>query len=363
MEDTVHLHQLIDPALLHDMLSARYIRRVEHPTGCATLYNYTDAAQYDQVWNAATLACRGLIVDSHGTVIARPWAKFFNYAELDSFPDGPVEVTDKLDGSLGIIHRDPDTAEPVIATRGSFSSEQAQHGTEILRTRYRDFNPGPATTYLVEIIYPQNRIVCDYDGLDDLVLLGAVDIATGVDVRLCEAAETWPGPVVHVFPYTAISEAASASDRPGREGVVVHHLATGTRTKLKQADYVHLHKLISGLSTTMVWDHLASGAGIDELVGRVPDEFYPWIKAVSNDLIDEYQRFERELQDLHADLIARVATIADGREQRRTYAGLALASGHRLAHSLFRLYDGRSIDAEVWDAVKPSHATASRTGD
>jgi putative RNA ligase len=34
-------------------------------------------------------------------------------------------------------------------------------------------------TVLVEIVYPANRIVLDYGGLDDLILLGAVDIATG----------------------------------------------------------------------------------------------------------------------------------------------------------------------------------------
>ena len=31
-------------------------------------------------------------------------------------------------------------------------------------------------TYLYEIVYPENRIVLNYRGLHDLILLGAVDI-------------------------------------------------------------------------------------------------------------------------------------------------------------------------------------------
>ncbi len=38
-------------------------------------------------------------------------------------------------------------------------------------------------TYLFEIIYKENRIVCDYD-FEDVVLLGVINTKTGIEVNL-----------------------------------------------------------------------------------------------------------------------------------------------------------------------------------
>lgn len=58
--------------------------------------------------NPTTRTCRGLIVHSTtGRVLARPWAKFVNHGRPEAETldlAAPVEVTDKLDGSLGILY-------------------------------------------------------------------------------------------------------------------------------------------------------------------------------------------------------------------------------------------------------------------
>src|SRR4051812_16154524 len=97
-----------------------------------------------------TLACRsrGLIVDRDDNIIARPFGKFFNHGErlaaeeLKSLyaragKDGegkqrlpPVHVYDKVDGSLGILYWT--SSGPMIATRGSFQSEQAGEANKML---------------------------------------------------------------------------------------------------------------------------------------------------------------------------------------------------------------------------------------
>jgi hypothetical protein len=65
-----------------------------------------------------------------------------------------------MDGSLGILFYYED--EWIMATRGSFTSDQAIKGLEIVKNNYfldaflREY------AYLVEIIYPENRIVVDY---------------------------------------------------------------------------------------------------------------------------------------------------------------------------------------------------------
>src|ERR1700683_3484778 len=168
------LNNLIEPGLLDDMLEQGYIRQQFHPGEPLAILNYTEKAQFDRVWNDATRQCRGLLYKVFGQeVVARPFPKFFNYGEEDvhhSYYHTPVTVTDKLDGSLGILY-------PVghygwaIATRGSFTSPQALHGTAKLQEYLKTWEPADGSTYLFEIIYPANRIVCNYYDTDDLFLL------------------------------------------------------------------------------------------------------------------------------------------------------------------------------------------------
>src|SRR5690348_14978098 len=166
------LRDVFDPVELTAAIESGLVRLQRHPSRPFTIYNYTEACQYSAAWSPITLACRGLIVDAGGRIVARPFAKFFNHTESQAPAldvQAQVTVTDKADGSLGVIYHDGSGF--AVATRGSFASGQALHATEILRTRYASFVPPADMTVLVEIIYPENRIVVDYRGLDDLVLL------------------------------------------------------------------------------------------------------------------------------------------------------------------------------------------------
>ena len=53
-----------------------------HPTFPLSIYNYSRTTQYDGNWDRYTLACRGLVLDNEGNVIAKPFPKFFNYEEI-----------------------------------------------------------------------------------------------------------------------------------------------------------------------------------------------------------------------------------------------------------------------------------------
>ncbi|MFD7669071.1 RNA ligase [Streptomyces sp. NPDC059788] len=167
-----HIGGLFDPALLARSLDGGYVREQTHPTLPLRILNYTEKAQFEREWNEVTRQCRGLITDRQGRILTRPYARFFNYSE---HPEGTfsldekVVVTDKLDGSLGILYPLPDDGY-AIATRGSFASGQAVHATKSWQERYADTAQiKPGVTYLFEIIFPENRIVCDYGTLDDLV--------------------------------------------------------------------------------------------------------------------------------------------------------------------------------------------------
>jgi RNA ligase len=351
---TTLLTDILDADLLTAMVADGYVRVQRHPDLPLAIYGYTEKAQYEQVWNAVTLTCRGLVAQiATGVVLARPFAKFFNHGQpgASAFDlDEPVVVTDKADGSLGVLYPLP-SGGWAVATRGSFASEQARHATEVWRARYADrFTPPPGLTLLFEIVYPGNRIVVDYGDLDDLILLGAVDVATGRFHGPAAVAD-WPGPVVETFGYATFAEALAAPPRMGCEGLVVHSPATDDRLKIKYDEYVRLHRLVTGLNARVVWEHLVAGRELAELIEPLPDEFHPWVRGVAG--------------ALHADVAALAAAV----ESAYTSIVDALAPGwvrrdfarHAAAHPergcLFLRLDDRDYRPLLWQWVRPAADT------
>jgi RNA ligase len=341
------LADVLDPVELSTAVENGHVRMQRHPTRPFVIYNYTEACQYAGAWTPVTLACRGLIVSGDGVVAARPLSKFFNHSEshaprLD--PGSAVRVTDKADGSLGIVYHDGHGF--AVATRGSFASDQALHATELLRTRYADFVPPVGLTMLVEIIYPGNRIVIDYQGLDDLVLLGAVDIATGRTFGP-DAVPEWPGPVVESFEYATFADALAAPPRDGREGLVVHATGADERVKIKYAEYVRLHRLVTGLTARAVWEVMVNGGDLTAMLEPLPDEFHVWARGVAAELTAWVEARAEAIEAAYAEI---VAALGDG-WGRKEFAAIAVRSEHR--GSLFLRLDGKDYRPGLWQQARP----------
>lgn len=344
----ITLGDLLDEAELARAIEEGYVRRQVHPERPLAILNYTERCTYERAWSDVTRMCRGLIVrDGTGEVIARPWAKFFNYGE---HPEGsldlsaPAEVTDKMDGSLGIMYHDG--TGWAIATRGSFASDQAAHATAVLRGRYPDFTPPDGMTVLFEIVFPANRIVVDYGGTDDLVLLGAVDIATGEAVGP-DWVSLWDGPLAEVMAARTLAEALALPPRPGREGVVVR-MPGPVMIKLKQDDYVALHRLITGMNARVVWERLGLGETADEICVAIPEEFWPWVRQVAGELEAEGNRILDAASAEHH----RILSEMPAEWTRKDYALAAQKSEFR--PWLFMLLDGRDPDPAIWKILRPS---------
>jgi RNA ligase len=335
-----------------NMQDQGYVRVNVHPDDPELfILNYTEKAAYEGVWNNVTLNCRGLIVDAGNWIIARPFPKFFNYGqtgcpEIDL--DAPVIVTDKMDGSLGILYRDHDTGKYAIATRGSFTSDQAIHATDILRTKYAGFKPIPGFTYLFEIVYPENRIVCNYDGMDDLVFLGAVDIDYGYSYDADYAEQfNWPGPAAEVFTYETMRQALMAEPRPGKEGFVVRFLGTPDRVKIKQEDYIALHRIVTGLNARSVWQAMLDDK-VDELIAQIPDEFHEFIRGVQSNLeLLVWAQVDYTHGVFNDIMLSKPASKKD----------FALKAIHHkdISWALFNLWDGKDIKREFLVREKPKH--------
>jgi RNA ligase len=354
------LAEMLDLGELDEMLASRLVKRVASEDGRLWILNYTSRAQYQQVWNDTTRACRGLIVErtvdadgevGYGRVVARPWRKFFNLGDADAAVDvnavdGRVVVTEKLDGSLAVAYRHD--GEVRFASRGSFTSEQARRAQQLWDervaggSRLRD-----DWTYLCEVVYPENRVVVDYQGVQDLVLLGAVETATGRSVPLEDARAGWGGSVVAEHPFETLAEVLMAGERENAEGYVVWFSETDERVKIKHEQYVVLHRLVTDTSERRVWEALSSGRGIDDVLDAVPDEAYAVVQGWRDGLMKRYAEQEQELLARYAQVLA-VAGDAD----RRAFAEAAKAHGE-WAGLLFAHHDRKGTTAGLWTRVRP----------
>jgi RNA ligase len=250
--------------------------------------------------------------------------------------------------SLGVSY--PTPGGWAIATRGSFDSEQARHATEVWRRRYASrFTPPAGLTVLFEIIYPGNRIVLDYGALDDLMLLGAVDTASGRSYGP-SAVPGWPGPVVETFAYATLAEALAAPPRDNREGLVVHFTGPDTRLKIKYTEYVRLHRIVTGLNARVVWEAVVSGT-LDELLEPLPDEFHAWATNIAAGLRAEVDVLAAGVESVYAEVVA-------GLPAGWTRKDFALAvARHPTRGCLFLRLDGKDYSSYLWQRVRPSVST------
>src|SRR3990167_2454663 len=254
--------------------------------------NYSQKCQFDREWDEITRQCRGLIMNvKTGEILARPFPKFFNYAEHVQnnwpIPDDTPIITEKLDGSLGILYTL--NGKTQIATRGSFTSEQAIWATEWWNKNIGEgFKPEQGETDLFEIIFPANRIVVNYD-FSGLVHLATLDNETGLQIETFMSGE--PLRSVKVIPSRDI-ESLIKLDEPNSEGFVIFYPKENVRMKIKFPEYVRLHKIVTGISEIGVWEMLRDGSDFAPLMEKVPDEFFNWLEGVKKDLTEKYNKIK-----------------------------------------------------------------------
>ncbi|MCZ4124271.1 RNA ligase [Streptomyces sp. H39-S7] len=386
------LDTLVKPADLVAAIESGHVSRRQHPELPISIYTYTRVAQYERAWTDVTIRCRGLVADDvTGAIVAWPFEKFFNVGEhglglpyAPALPVEPFEVYDKVDGSLGIaFHYD---ARWHVASKGSFTSEQATWATR--RLRAADTGAlDPGCTYLVEILYPENRIVVNYGERRDLVLLAAY-AQDGTERVLAEAAREWQqiGSVVRSWPAPELArllamtadnirldgEAVTGTDAEG----YVLRFASGVRTKAKTADYVRLHRVITGVTERDIWRSLgiqrfadrdpkrvtqalgcqaeelaayaAAGIGpLDALLEQVPDEFDTWVRGIADGLVAQAEALAAQAQE-------EFAALEPFAHDRAAFARAAQRiSDRRVRGTMFQLLDGLNVDLQFWRAIKP----------
>lgn len=355
--DRMYVSDILDVELLEHHVRNGYVTARNHPHLPLTVFNYTPKAAYEPLWDAVTLRCRGLIADNTGLVVGNCMNKFFNYGEPNAANidiSGPVQVTDKLDGSMGnvLVYQ----GDLVVATRGSFESDQAKWARDFIlndEALYDAFKVicSENVTAVVEIIYPENRIVVDYGDMKAVVLIGAIgnyELTRGKQLWIpADIIYSWPGPVVERFNASSFQEALRMPPRINREGIVVYFEETGQRLKIKQKDYIEAHKFISNLTPRRIWNDLRNGKTVEDLLFIAPDEFHDLVREISTRLITD--------KDLLLDKIERefIVLNASNYASRKEFA--EIVKDHPLKNFLFTRLDERydQLLDSVWKAIEP----------
>jgi RNA ligase len=324
------------------------LQKQTHPTKDLTIWNYTPKVQYERLWDEITMQCRGLVTNSKGNVIARPFKKFFNYEELkpEDIPNEYYDVYEKMDGSLGIIFWYGNECN--VATRGSFTSPQALRAKQILQ-KYNFDALDKEYTLLVEIIYPENRIVVDYKGQEELVILAMRSMHTGIDVPYDQLPTEIGMPIVKLYKdwktgWEDLKKDVSNND----EGFVIH-FRNGFRMKIKGDEYKRLHKILTNISNRDIWEYLKDGKPLDEILDKVPDEFYSWVKETKEHFLHQYKTIEDDYVRTYKTLID-----INGIVERKLFAQYALSYRH--SELLFAMLDNKDYSKLIWRLLYPNYS-------
>ncbi|MBU6232252.1 hypothetical protein KGP36_06480 [Patescibacteria group bacterium] len=379
----MYLSDLMDPDRLDELVADGYISARAHPFWPLKILNYTAKTQYENLWTPETENCRGLVIAGSGLIVGLPFKKFYNLDRDNPYPPFSewFNAYDKADGSLGIIFEFVGLWD--ISTRGSFESEQAQWARKKLHY-YLDALEDSNLTYLVEIVYPANRIVVNYEQDEKLILLGARDRRTGEFIPPESIA--WPDDKAELLHSGPLSDILEMPPRKNAEGLVLYS-QTGDMWKLKQEDYVELHKLLFGLTSRKVWEYLAvcdladisdvtdvvtlarflrmdpldvqaildrvgdtylgRGAAIDHLAGELPDEFHPWLTEQVRYFTSEFDR----IWDAALNQFSWWQNL-----ERKVFA--AKAKETQWPSLLFAMLDGQITAHIIWNMLYPEHSKA-----
>ena len=286
-------------------------------------FKYSKPTVYLGNWTDCALRARGIAFDMNtGLPVARPWDKFFNYEELIQRPSlreklerhpqnpclypnmtGKFRVSDKLDGSLGILYCYD--GQWLVKTAGFFTSAEANWANERLSEFVNLSNLNTAYTYLFEIIWlsaPTTHPLTRFYNEDGLVLIGVVNTQTGEEVLDAKDLETIAEEIgtkcAQNFVFDDFQSAVTwAKERPkDKEGVVIT-FDSGFKVKIKGKEFLELQSMFHNIDKSYIIDQLVNGK-VKEIMD-IPEEL-PDMKQFAENLEAIYQEKLAMCQDVAA---------------------------------------------------------------
>jgi RNA ligase len=357
-------------------LDTRLVQRQQHPTFPLSIYTYGRETVHDSHWDEVTMKCRGIVVN-HETweIVARPFEKFFNFGstEVPGLTSEDVEAMDKqpviwekVDGFLCIAYQW--NGRWYIASKGSFTSPHAKWASAQCRT---DWKWPLGYTPVFEGVCSSLRIVVDYGTNQELVLLALIDKETGAELNPV-SLKIWADendislPELEKISWQEAYQNSYDETLTNAEGYVLTWYRPNSppfRLKMKFADYLRLHRMVTGVSPKRILEVLQNG-WTSEMDGLL-NESTPWF----NKFVARWKRvIEGEFARIET---ASLAAYADAKEANRIKVGQRHyenmgAERKAWAHEftrlpnkefsgvLFAMLDGKDHESVIWKMIRNS---------
>lgn len=355
------LADYLDVYKLEQHLTNNLVAARTHNTLPLTIYSYTREVVWDiSLWDDVLEKCRGLIVNNvTGDIVSRPFPKFFDLDTgprpetlRDNLPNSWPLVQEKVNGSLGILY-ECKPGHIGIASKGSFHSDHAKWATDYYHAHKLHHNaswPRTHTVMFEMICQSVQQHLVHYDD-DKLVLLAMIHNETGVEMAQWEL-EIWGKTnnieTVQQYPYTSWDEILAT--RPNAEGYVLSWPKAGQpplKIKIKQPDFVELHKLVHQATPKMIFDMVVAGDNVVEMAERLPDHVSGLILDWARKYYAEYDRIHKYIQEIMLDGLKNFLT-------RKEFAMYLQQPGTALyQHACFAILDEKDPSPTIWKLVEP----------
>lgn len=379
------LNELIDLDRLEQLVADKYVTARSHSRYPLNILNYTPAATGIKDWDNTLSYCRGLVYDYETMEIhAIPFKKFWNYNDpshpetlAENLPEEPHTILKKMDGSLGIGFFYG--AEFIIATRGSFYSEQAvwanDWASKNMNLNLVDIG-SKEDTYLFEIIWNRDKKVVNYD-FEGLVLLGSIDNSTAIEYLpewVFKDERDWMGNtkvVTRLISYDRDSYdlgRLQELNTENEEGFVAiwYKGKDILRVKLKFETYKLLHRMYFQTTPEVIWEWCKKKRSIVEALIGADVELLKWAVWIASDINIMYSQVKTESSDHFREAITATNRVQscdmemDEKSRRKVFA--SYATKYRYPGLLFSLYDAKleQYEESLWKICKPENSRVWR---
>lgn len=177
-----NINDTLNTKVLRRHLSSGLVVAGTHDVLPLLVYDYTALCERRHSWDQVTTTCRGLVRDNKGLVVARPFQKFSGWGQKSTSALRATRWSDdwyaveKLDGTM--VTASNYYGHLLLATRRTFDAWQL---ARVKALWPKGALPEPGTTWVIEYVGPENRIVIEYPE-EALYAIGAIDNHSGADL-------------------------------------------------------------------------------------------------------------------------------------------------------------------------------------
>ena len=138
------------------------------------------------------------------------------------------------------------------------------------------------------------------------------------------------------------------------EGFVVR-FSNGDRMKVKGEEYIRLHKIMTNISTTSVWEILSNGGKIEDFLNNVPDEFYEKIKNYVGELKYSFYQISEYCGKRHDGFRYGKYNDRYPEPTKKEFAEFVNENVNppELRAVMFKMWDKKPYKPVIWKLIKP----------